>query len=190
MNSVLVVDKIFKGEDYNKAKLPKAEYENCIFDNCTFSQSDLRNITFAECEFIDCDLSNADVKETAIKETSFIDCKILGVNFNDCNSFLLSFTFTNCTLNLSSFYKLKLKNNLFNNCKLNQVDFTETNLTGSVFEECDLENAIFTNTILEKTDFRTAFNFTIDPENNSIKKAKFSKDNIAGLLVKYAIEIT
>ena len=120
MNSVLIVDKTYKGKDYTKVRLPRAEYEYCIFDNCSFSQSDVRNTTFTECEFIDCDLSNANIKEVAFKETTFTDCKILGVNFHECNSFLLSFSFANCTLNLSSFYKLKLKNKLFNHCKMNQ----------------------------------------------------------------------
>jgi fluoroquinolone resistance protein len=41
----------------------------------------------------------------------------------------------------------------------------------------------------EKTDFRTAINYSIDPENNRIKKAKFNFSEIFGLLDKYDIEI-
>ena len=50
-------------------------------------------------------------------------------------------------------------------------------------------DAIFDKTLLEKSDFRKAFNYTIDPETNRIKKAKFSLHSISGLLVKYDIEI-
>ena len=42
---------------------------------------------------------------------------------------------------------------------------------------------------LEKADFRTAFNYSIDPENNRMKKAKFSPPEVVGLLNKYDIEI-
>jgi len=52
-----------------------------------------------------------------------------------------------------------------------------------------LAGAIFENTILEKADFRTSLNYSIDPENNRIRKAKFSILEISGLLDKYDIEI-
>jgi hypothetical protein len=42
---------------------------------------------------------------------------------------------------------------------------------------------------LEKADIRTSHNYTIDPEKNKVKKAKFSIHGIAGLLDKYDIEI-
>ncbi|HUZ61183.1 MAG TPA: hypothetical protein VMU83_20575 [Hanamia sp.] len=35
-------------------------------------------------------------------------------------------------------------------------------------------------TNLEKADFRSAFNYSIDPELNEIKKAKFSSDELSG----------
>jgi len=41
----------------------------------------------------------------------------------------------------------------------------------------------------ERTDFRTSFNYSIDPEKNRIRKARFSLIGIAGLLNKYDIDI-
>ena len=38
-------------------------------------------------------------------------------------------------------------------------------------------------------DFKTSYNYSIDPEVNSIKKAKFSLEGISGLLYKYDIVI-
>ncbi|WP_435357676.1 pentapeptide repeat-containing protein [Emticicia sp. SJ17W-69] len=83
-----------------------------------------------------------------------------------------------------------MKATKFKNCKLHEADFNETDLTAAIFENCDLAGAIFEKTILEKADFRTAFNFSIDPELNRIKKAKFSLTSIKGLLDKYNLEIT
>jgi fluoroquinolone resistance protein len=52
-----------------------------------------------------------------------------------------------------------------------------------------LNKAIFENTILENADLSTSSNFSIDPETNRIRKAKFSRLGIVGLLDKYDIEI-
>ena len=77
----------------------------------------------------------------------------------------------------------------FDKCSLKETDFTEVNLSASVFSDCDLTGAIFSNTILEKVDFRTANNYSIDPEFNKLKKAKFSAFNLDGLLYKYQLDI-
>jgi len=113
----------------------------------------------------------------------------MGLHFENCNPFLFSIDFDRCTVNLSSFYKLNLKRTKFKKSSLQEVDFTEADLSTAVFDNCDLSGAIFENTVLEKTDFRTALNYTIDPENNRMKKARFSLSGIAGLLSKYGIDV-
>jgi fluoroquinolone resistance protein len=131
----------------------------------------------------------AKLQDTAFRDITFTNCKLLGLRFNDCNSFSLAFDFKNCVLNFASFYKLKLKNVRFEDCKLEETDFVETDLSKAVFKNCELKRASFSQTILDDADLRTAFNFSIDPENNRIKKAKFSTHNIVGLLDKYNIII-
>ena len=111
------------------------------------------------------------------------------INFFECNHLLLSVTFEDTRLDFTSFYNLKLKNTLFKNCNLHEVDFSETDLTKSIFDNCNLNRAIFINTNLKESDFRTSYNYSIDPEVNSIKKAKFSLEGISGLLYKYDIVI-
>lgn len=169
--------------------LATGEYENCTFINCDFSNSDLSDINFLECEFHDCNFSLAKLFQTSFREVKFINCKLLGMHFDDCNHLLITFRFEGCTLDLSSFYKLKLKKTRFKNSKMNEVDFTEADLSNSSFDNCDLKKAIFENTNLEGVDFRTSYNFSIDPGLNRIKKAKFSLPWITGLLDKYDIVI-
>jgi uncharacterized protein YjbI with pentapeptide repeats len=77
----------------------------------------------------------------------------------------------------------------FINCSLQESSFVNTNLTNATFDNCNLQKAIFLNTNLNGADFSNSFNFTIDPENNIIKKAKFSTNNFQGLLYKYDIKI-
>lgn len=69
------------------------------------------------------------------------------------------------------------------------MDFAECDLSGSMFDNCDLARAKFDRTNLKKADFRTSYNYSIDPEKNRITKAKFSMTGIVGLLDKYDIEV-
>jgi uncharacterized protein YjbI with pentapeptide repeats len=124
-----------------------------------------------------------------MKQVSFKNSKLLGVNFGECNPFLFSVSFEDCFLHLAGFYRLKMKSTKFKNCNLKEADFTETDLTSAIFENCEFISAVFEKTILEKADLRTSQNFSIDPELNRIKKARFSVNNIQGLLDKYNIEI-
>jgi hypothetical protein len=42
---------------------------------------------------------------------------------------------------------------------------------------------------LTGADFRTAYNYSLDPENNKLKNARFSGPGVLGLLDKYDIKI-
>ena len=127
-------DQDYNGENYQKSPLLKGDYDNCTFTKCNFKESDLKNINFSECTFTDCDFSMADIGNCSFKEVEFYECKLLGLQFESCNPFLMSLFFKGCTLNFSSFYKLKLSGMKFIRCTLEQVDFTEANLTSVSFE--------------------------------------------------------
>ncbi len=189
MEQVLIEEKTFAKQDLTANPLPKGDYEYCTFINCNLADADLAHIKLLDCVFIDYNLSMANITGTAFRDVRFKDCKMLGLHFDTCSKFGLSLGFENCNLNHCSFYQTKVKKTTFKNTQLREVDFTEADLTGSFFDGCDLSAAIFQKTILEKCDFRTSFNYVIDPENNKIKKAKFALTGIAGLLEKYGIEI-
>lgn len=124
-----------------------------------------------------------------LNNISFIDCKILGVKFNLCHDFIFEVCFKNCTLDYSSFEKRKMQKTTFDNSSLKSVDFTNCNLNQSKFLNSDLNEAIFYNTNIQEVDFSSAFNYTIDLSLNNIKKAHFSKKDLAGLLSHYNIII-
>lgn len=76
----------------------------------------------------------------------------------------------------------------FMNSSIKEVDFSNCDLSNSSFKNSDLSQTTFNNTNLRGVDFRTAKNYSINPEINSIAKAKFSLEDVAGLL-PYNIEI-
>ena len=101
----------------------------------------------------------------------------------------MDFSFFDCNLSFSIFSNLKLAGQVFVSCKMEEVDFGDCDLSKSKFDECNLERAIFSRTNLEKADFSTAINFSIDPDNNTMTGAIFSKDNLEGLLQKHKLKI-
>ncbi len=189
MSRECIEDTTFEKTDFTQTVLIPGQYENCNFVQCNFAHTDLSSFHFSDCMFSDCNLSLVKVNNTAFKHVEFKQCKLLGVHFEHCNEFQFKVSFSYCLLNLSSFYKIRMKKTVFKECSMQEIDFTETDLTEAVFNNCDLAGTVFENTLLEKADLSNAYNYSIHPELNHIRKAKFSSAGLAGLLHGYDIEI-
>lgn len=189
MGMTFIAERSFDKINFTEIDLLKGEYDQCTFTNCNFSNVNLSEFIFSECGFFGCNLSLAQLGKTAFQHIEFKECKLLGLRFDTCDSFGFSVRFDQCMLNHASFFHSNLKKTNFINSQLIEVDFTECNMTGAIFDDCNLDRAVFSNTNLEKANFRTAYNYSIDPEMNKIKKAMFSLLGISGLLNKYEIEI-
>lgn len=183
-------DQTFHKIDFQDHDVRGNEYDKCIFDGCNLSRINLSDSKFIDCTFKNCDLSLAILSRTSMQEVFFGHCKLMGINFTAINSFGLSLSFDNCQLQHSVFRALKLKGVQFKSCQLQEVDFSTTDLSSSVFDDCNLERTLFQQSNLEKANLLTSFNYTIDPENNRLKKAKFSIWGLEGLLRKYDITVS
>jgi len=189
MEAVFIEGKSFDKIDFRETNLAKGEYESCSFTACDFSHSNLSEVKFIGCNFMACNLSLAKLKQTSFLDVKFKDCKMLGLRFDHCSEFGLSFSIDNCSLNHSSFYQRKLKKANFKDAQFQEADFTDCDLTAATFHNCDFAGAKFENTNLERADMRTAYNYTLNPAINRIKKAKFSIPQVVGLLSAYDIII-
>ena len=173
---------LFKNDELNFK-----EFESCIFTNCIFSDCNFTSVAFMDCVFEYCTFDAAKINHVALRSVHFINCKIREVNFALCERFIFEVQFTNCILDFSKFYDLKMKNTIFTSCSLVAVDFMQTDLTAVVFDKCDLYKAEFEKANAQNTNFKTSINYTIDPKKTKIKKAIFSKDQLNGLLFKHEI---
>lgn len=183
------IDKTFDKLVLMDQKISNREFDGCVFRHCDFSNSTFVDCTFIDCEFADCNLSMAKLPGTSLKTVAFIESKLLGIRFDECDPFLFAVHFRDCTLDYSWFSRRKMPKTSFINTSLKGVNFSNTDLTASIFDNTNLEGAVFDETILAAADFTTAYHFRIDPENNPMKKAKFSTAGIPGLLEKYDIKI-
>ena len=142
-----------------------------------------------DCEFYDCNLSMTKLKGSGLKTVDFINCKLLGIQFNECDDFLFNVSFEECVLDYASFANKKMLKTNFLNSSIKEVTFIGANLSNSIFENSNLDGSIFNDTQLSAVDFSSAYNYKIDPEFNPMKKAKFSREGIFGLLEKYDLVI-
>jgi uncharacterized protein YjbI with pentapeptide repeats len=188
--SKLFLDENYKGVDYTTTGFPTGEYDNCTFTECLFPKLHLSNTTFLECTFTDCNFTNAKFGGTTLNDVVFKGCKMVGVDLSVCNDFMLSIQLDGCVLDLANCYQLRLTQTHFKDCSLKETDFTECNLSQAIFTDCNLKGALFDRTDLQKTDFRTAQNYTIDLDLNKVKGAQFSKEGVHGLLIKYGVKVS
>jgi fluoroquinolone resistance protein len=164
-------------------------YENCKFISCDLSHANLNGVIFIDCVFDGCNLALADASDTGFQNIQFKHCKLVGLNFGKARDFLFEVNFEGCILDNAIFYKKKNKKALFKDCSMTETDLTETDLTEAKFINCNLNRAFFSRTILKAADLRSSYNYTIDPDDNMIKKAMFSIHGLPGLLAKYDIKI-
>ena len=177
----------FKQVDFSEQKLADNEYESCEFVNCIFNS--IKGITFNDCEFINCNFSNANIDLCILNECHFTDCKLIGLNFNRVKDFGFYITAKNCNLSYATFERKKLNKSSFNDCLMKGVNLTQTDLSSSKITNCDFSEAVFEQTNIESVDFTTSINFLIDPAMNRVKKAKFSRHDLSGLLYRYQLII-
>ncbi|RVT98380.1 pentapeptide repeat-containing protein [Mucilaginibacter limnophilus] len=164
-------------------------FENCKFINCNFADANFFKMSFMDCRFESCNLSLVHLSETGLQDIFFKDCKLNEVDFSRCLDFLFSVSFEDCILDNAIFHKKKNKGSRFVNCSMIETDLTEADLTDAQFINCNLHRASFSYTQLKNADLRTSYNYTINPDENNIKKARFGIHGLPGLLTKYDIRI-
>ena len=184
------IDGVFDKMDFVNTPFKKGMYENCRFTHCDLSNADLSYIQFIDCHFVSCNLSLVKLVETVFRDVHFRECKLSGLRWDNCNEFGLTIGFESCFITFCSFYQRKIRKTIFKGSQLKGTDFTDCDLTSAVFDGCDLADVKFEHTVLEKADLRTSYNYSIDPEMNRLKKARFSLAGVSGLLDKYDIVIS
>lgn len=162
-------------------------FENKIFSWIDFSGSNFSWKWFNNCKFEKCNLSNISLINTCFNNVEFIKCKILWLKFNEINKLLSHFGFDECVINLCIFYWMILKWIKFWNSDIKDSDFTLSDLSNSDFSFTDLEKTIFSQTNLKNVNFKWAINYIINPQNNKLNKAIFSRDWVYWLLLDFDI---
>ena len=99
-------------------------------------------------------------------------------------------TVESCVLNHSTFIGLNLPRISITDSMAVNVDFREADLSKADFSGSDLSDSLFLNTNLVEADLSRARNYTIAPNVNELRKAKFSLPEAMSLLYNLDIEMT
>jgi uncharacterized protein YjbI with pentapeptide repeats len=83
-----------------------------------------------------------------------------------------------------------MKSVILRKCIAREASFEEADLTGADCQETDFSGSRFNLTNLTEADFRGAFNYTISPPDNTLKKTKFSLPEAMSLLHALDIVLT
>lgn len=172
---------------YDEQDVNLKEFESCIFNHCDFSNCNFMGVVFIDCVFNQCNFNSARINHVALRTVTFSNCELKEVNFSMCDKLIFEVHFKECILDFSKFYTLKIKGTTFVDCSLVAVDFMKTDLTEVLFDNCDLYRSEFAQATANKANFKSSYNYTIDPTKTKIKKAVFSHTEVKGLLFKHEI---
>jgi len=168
-------------------------FENCIFQQCNFSDTRFYKCKFVDCVFTASNLSNIRVDYSKFFDVSFKESKLVGVDWTKADwprfNFIAPISFNECIINDSSFFGLSLSELVLEHCKVHDVDFRSGTFTKAKFCYTDFTNSLFMKTNLREADFSEAENYDIDIFNNEIKAARFSRLEAVRLLNGLDIEL-
>lgn len=186
-------DRHFEEANLNATRIASSIFNDCIFENCSFIEAIFLDCRWVNCKFIDCDMSLLNVPGSMFSGIHFEDSKLIGINWThgnwETNLLQVPLSFNRCVLNHSTFIGLNLKEIQIKDCIASDVDFREANLTKAFFGGTELSQSLFSKTDLTKADLSRARNYSISPEENTIKGAKFSLPEAMSLLYSLDIEL-
>ncbi len=164
-------------------------FSSVTFKNCSFNECNLNNCSLEDCTFTNCTLTLTSVKNTKMQGVLFERSKLAGVRFFECNQFALKVNFAESIITGCNFSDMRLKNTNFSKSVIKESDFINTDLSGADFTESALAGSVFNNTNLTGAIFTGASEYSINPVNNTIKKAVFNLPEAISLLDYFKIII-
>lgn len=186
-------DLVFDALQQAKSCVRDCEFVQCQFRGCDFAAATLVGCRFIDCDFYDCNFNVVRFERCTMRCCQFQGCNVTGVNWTrlDWRSVNLAapLSFIQCDLSYSVFQRLALPQLLLHECIVHEVDFSECDLTAADFHSSDLAGAFFRHTKLDKCNFQQAYNFAIDPTQNSVTAARFSSPEVLNLLAAFRIKV-
>jgi len=179
-------DETFREVRLGRDEVVSTEFHECLFLHSSFAESVLRQCRFVDCVFRQSDLSLVRFPGCSFTRTRFERCKVIGVNWTEAYwpkaGLGDSLGFSECAISHSTFLGLSLRGIKLIDCVALDVDFREADLSGADFAGTDLAQSVFGDTNLAQADLSRARNYSIDPAQNELHRARFSLPEALSLL--------
>jgi fluoroquinolone resistance protein len=162
-------------QNFEGQVLSGLQWQEHILDDCDFIDTIIEGSNLSLAKFKNCRLVNV----------QFRNCKVIGVKFSENNARIPpSLSFEDCVLNGSSFAGVSFYKSKVYQCEARDTDFFRADMRECDCRYTDFHHAILSEANLQKADFRFAQNYSLNVLENPtrLKKAKFSRDSLEGLL--------
>jgi hypothetical protein len=179
----------FRGPDYVRQSLRGREFEGCIFVDCDFSYADLSGCVFSDCVFEGCRMTLTIVTDTVLRRVEFKKSDLRGMDFETAAEFGFAIVCEGSRLDNCSFVRRKMKDTPFRGGELRECYFAGCDLSGAVFDGCTMTGTTFERCDLSGADLRTAIGYEVDPLANRVVRARFSEQNLAGLVGRLGVVV-
>jgi len=174
-------ERTFEKLDASAHAFDDAEFDTCVFRDCSFAGAALKRWHLRDCRFENCDLTAARLTGSRLRGVSFKNCRAGGVNWAGASS-LDDLSFVHCVLDHGVFTNAKLPRFSAVDCRAREADFAESDLRGAVFARTDLLGSRFFGADLSAADLRGAFDYLIDARQTKMKKTRVSLPEAVSLL--------
>lgn len=175
------VEETYNESDWSGNTIEGVTFDECVFIGGTFTKALFEDCRFLQCEFRGCDFSVAKFPGTRFRDVRFVSCKLSGVDFLKASPGPIAI-FDECRLDYAGFSSMDLRGTQFLRCTALETDFAEARMEGVDCAGTDFAGARFSNTDLRGANFLEARNYSIDPQNNKVKKAIFDLPEAINLL--------
>jgi uncharacterized protein YjbI with pentapeptide repeats len=179
-------DRIFAELELVKGTVSSSQFFDCEFRSCKLAESSLQNCRFVNCTFRESDLSLTRWPGSVFSGARFEASRLIGIDWTQADwgktGLGLPIGIDNCVINHSTFIGLDLAGIFIKDSTALNVDFREANLAKCNFAGTDLKDSLFHNTNLTEADLSRARNYNIAPDQNIVKKTRFSLPEAMSLL--------
>ncbi|MDG2306220.1 MAG: pentapeptide repeat-containing protein [Candidatus Binatia bacterium] len=182
-------DVTFRDLDLGGLNLVDKNFRECRFEQVRFAEARLSGCTFEDCDVEDCDLTMAKVGGVAFRGVAFRRSKLMGVDWTDVRGISFLVSFEGCNLSHCTFADRKMPKTVFRECRGHEVSFSAVDLTKCVFTGTDLRGARFIDTVLVEADLSGAVNYDISPQQNRLRKTKFSQEAALALVAQLGVVV-
>ena len=131
---------------------PKNDFENVLFENCTFHRLDLKysfytNVHFKKCSFIGCDFSSSYFRQCKMENSQFKNSTFSQCSFSDLEVADTAMRYANLTqskFKVCNMVKSDLSESFFAQCSLEHFTVDNCNFTSAEFFKTKLSGIDFT----------------------------------------------
>ncbi|MCI9353818.1 MAG: pentapeptide repeat-containing protein [Firmicutes bacterium] len=158
----------FEIQTIENNNLTKFDFQNIVFDSCTFINCDFSECCFTDCEIINCHFYDCCFARTYLKQTNIIDsiyskgsvfieahmkksnlkqCSFAYANFS--NTFWEKCNVEKCNMKYAFFHNVIFKNIKLEYVNFQKADFFKTILKSIDFSNCDIQAITVSDTFQE-----------------------------------------